>query len=288
MKLKHACFVLLCLGANGMEAQPLPDTRGICDLLKKEYETVKDTPIDFLFFDIDHDGVVDALVSWRDHRSGTGGVGNGWALYRFENGEWIQSPFKKMDDGSCDPSNDVFGRFDSFHSLTRDGQPPKLICVFKFYSKEFDGMRIMEYAHEVTIDGEGYLKAIPVPELMMEYDAPYDETKGDYIFPDLGDDYYALKKQLVPLPTETVIPNEAQKPDTDTPATAGVSADEDDKANVSLPTPSGKSETKNPAVTNADGKGEEQGSPPNRWPYLAILPLILAVFYFLRKKFSKN
>ena len=305
MTAKRACLVslaFLCLRTgHALDAQRKvlpPHERAIGDLLWKELDIDPDfpnSPIDVLFFDINHDGVLDALVSYRIDMSGGGLHGNGWDLYRFKNGEWRQGPYKMLEEPIINPSTSVYARGDDFFTLMRDGQPPKLVYVYEGSGRNFNEdqseyLSCFQNACEITIDGEGYLKTIPIPELTVEFDAPYDEKEGVYMYPDLGEEYDALKKQLVPLPAvETFDPRSGQqKPGTDAPVTAGGSADEEDTDKVSLPNPDGQSGAKNPAAANADGKGGEQGKPHRRWPYLAILPLILAVFYFLRKKFSKN
>ncbi|MCL1920798.1 MAG: hypothetical protein FWG50_06925, partial [Kiritimatiellaeota bacterium] len=207
MNCKHLFFTLLCVGLSIMLNA---NTEDICDVLRKELKTFKgsgDNPIDVLFFDINHDGLPDALVSERVDKSAGGCHGNLWYLYRFENGEW-QYMFKE--DGDPDSYNSVSARVDGFYSLTEEGQKPKLFLVYEFYARNYPtaDTEVHQNGYEIAIDNEGYLKAIPVPELTTNYFPRYDEEL-DAVWMATTE----MQDKLVPLAIETFDPREAQKPD---------------------------------------------------------------------------
>ncbi|MCL1920942.1 MAG: hypothetical protein FWG50_07670 [Kiritimatiellaeota bacterium] len=300
MNYKHLFFALLCVGLNNAlvvllsadEAQPLQDERRVRDLLMeymKGFSLFENQPVDILFFDINHDGILDALVSFRMDKSYGGCHGNDWMLFRFENGEWEQSPFKNMPDGSLDPSGDVWARGDDFYSLTRDGQPPKLVLIYSGSSNVGYGIHQGHDAHEITIDDEGYLKTIPIPELTTQELVPHDGGELpplDVLPPNLKDivtnipsrevleKRREMSNRLVPLSIESFDPREAQKPDEKKQAVAD--------------------DSEGRAAANREIRDEESGmegerprepnAPAGRWLYLAALPLVLAVLYFMRRR----
>jgi len=286
MKLKPLFFILACFGASCMnlaqDTQPLSDERGIRDLLWKKLEPLDyspDTPIDVLFFDINHDGITDALVSYRENQWGGGLHGNDWNLWRYKDGEWQEISYKKLDEYTIDPSSCVYARGDDFYSLTKDGQPQKLILAYSWAGNEFgdDFSKHIEVqnACEITIDDEGYLKTIPFPELTWRVVDTYDGNGDIVIAEKIDPKALELQKQLVPLDIEWRFP---PKP-------------EDDKS---------------PSVATAEQEGGAQASPPSRegeeleirkeesgiekekanrlWLYAALALLLSAVFYFVRRK----
>jgi len=185
-------------------------------------------------------------------------------LFRFEKGEWNQSPFKETDDDNWSSYNSVFARGDDFYSLAMDGQKPKLVLIYTSHNNEGYGWVQDDSACEITIDEDGHLKAIPIPELTTQYLSPHDEGElppFDVLPPHLqslvtnipSQASIEMRKLLVPLSIESFDPlaNEAQRP--------GAAA-----AHAATP-------KRNP------------------WLYLAVLPVILAaVFYALRRAFPQN
>ena len=286
MNYKHLFFVLLCLGLNSITVSAInADTEGIYDLLRKQlntFERSENVPIDVLFFDINYDGVPDALLSYREEQRSSGRRGNGWDLFRFKNGEWERSPFKKMDDGSFDPSNDVCARGDDFYSLTEDGQKPKLVLVYSWNEKKDNGVMHYDKAYKITIDDEGYLKTIPIPELTVEGLYPYEGDEDAFSFPDFGPEYAMLAKRLVPLSIESFYP---QKKNEDGKPPPVATAEQEGVAQVS---PSSHEGEEKLGMRNEElGIGEKKET-NHLWLYAGVVFLLVTAFYFLRKRFSKN
>ena len=307
MKLKPLFIALTFLGVTCMGsaqgAQSLLDKEGICDLLRKQlntFERPENIPIDVLFFDINHDGIPDALLSYREEQRGGGSRGNLWALFQFKNGEWERNPLKETDDDNWSSYNSVFARGDDFYSLTMDGQKPKLVLVFSSSLNEGYGWLHDNTACEITIDSEGYLKTIPIPELTNESLVPHEGNElppFDVLPPHLqslvtnipSQASIEMRKLLVPLSREVFYLPKPEDGKSPTVATAGqegrAQASPPSRANVAAASlPSAEDETQRlEAVATID-------TPPNRlWLYLAILPIILATgFYFLRRKFARN
>jgi hypothetical protein len=245
------------------------------------FEGPDDNPMDVLFFDINRDGILDALVSERWDRSYGGFHGNDWCLYQFKNGEWQQNPLKEINGDNYDRSNEVFAKVDDFYCLTRDGQKPKLVFVFSASRKETDGIMFYNEACEVTIDSDGYLKTIPIPELSGTVLAPYPEDDDSIGTLDVGDEYKALTKLLVPLSVESFYPQEKNEGENAQPV---ATADAGIGQHASPPNREEKSE-----IRNGESETTTQKSIHRLWLYVGIvLCVFCTVFFFLRKRFSKN
>ena len=294
MSYKRLFFTLLCLGLNSVPFLTLKaNTENNCDLLRKKlsvFERPENDPVDVLFFDINHDGIPDALVSERFDKSFGGNHGNLWYLYRFENGEW-QYKFKKIDE-DIDGYNNVYARGDDFYSLTMDGQKPKLVLVYTSHNNEGYGWLQDDSAHEITIDEDGYLKAIPIPELTTQYLSPYEGSElppFDVLPPHLKNIVTNIPSQasiemgklLVPLSIESFYP---QKKNEDGKSPPVATAGKEDVAQVS---PSNHEGEEKLGMRNEELGIEKEGA--NRlWLYAGVVFLLATAFYFLRKRFSKN
>jgi len=288
MSLKPLIFTLACFGASciglAQDTQTFPNERGIYDSLWKKLDPpdhCPDVPIDVLFFDINHDGIPDALVSYREDQCGGGCHGNDWDLWQYKDGEWQKSPYKKLDEYTYDPSNSVYARGDDFYSLTQDGQKPKLILAYTSVYKDWEDdllvFKFRQSACEITIDDEGYLKTIPIPELTVDVEATQNEAENVLVIPDLGEEYDALNKLLVPLSIETSFlhnPKDGKPP----PA---VTAEQEGVAQVSSSTREGEEKL---GIGDKESRIEKQETPNRLWLYLTILPCILVILYLMWRK----
>jgi len=284
MKTKLLFFALTYFSAIfiglAQDAQTPLDEKGICDLLRKELSPLQgfpNAPIDVLFFDINHDGIPDALVSYRFDTDAGGCHGNGWSLFRFENGEWNQSPFKETDDDNWKSYNSVFARGDDFYSLTEDGQKPKLFLVYSYYDRNSlkEGTEVSQDGYEITIDNEGYLKSIPIPALTTNYFPRYDEENDAFLM-----ETTEMQDKLVPLSIESFYP---QKKNEDGKSPPVATAEQEGVAQVS---PSNREEKL--GIRNEELGIEKQEAPSRLWLYVGVIFFLSAVFYALRRKFFRN
>ena len=283
MKTKKSLLVVtLCLlvihTRFAQHTQPPPNVEELYEYLRERAElagAAPDTPMDFLFFDLNHDGIPEALGSARVDQQGGGLHGNDWELYLFENGEWDMRSYKPIDEETFDTSNVVYARGDDFFSLIREGEKPKLVLIYSHSMNMNGGWRFNDDAWEITIDNDGYLKAIPIPELTTEVFVPDDEFVGDTAPPRKTQ---KLDYKLVPLPVVTISPS--QKGESPSAVQTLRGAYERSMAEA----------TKNASANReAELKMENDqltiGSKINRlWLYAGILLAICAVFYFVRRK----
>jgi len=202
----------ICTSLAQKEQSP-PDVEQLHDVLLKDFGVLQEYPDDpfvwVLFFDLDHDGIPEAFATYKgDDYTGSGGGGCQWSFYRFKDGKW-QRGLQKSEDGSASDSATIgahpwYGLF----SLTREGQKPSLVVSSPFRGKEDNGMTFTEDVSEVTVDNNGYLKVVPIPELSVNYSAPWDDEKWGYVSPDLGAEYDALQKRLVSVSAEMFFPTD--------------------------------------------------------------------------------
>ena len=195
-------------------------------------------------------------------------------LFQFKNGEWDQTPLKK------DPSNDVFADVDGFYSLTRDRQKPKLVSLHSAYCKATDGRtESQDFAHEITIDGEGYLKTIPIPELSLQYIFDEEMEKPEDVYRRQSPEIQEMRKLLVPLSIESFDPPPEKSGDEN--AQPAATADAGIGQNASPPNRDEKSE-----IRNENLETKEPAKANHFWLYAGAILLFSVVFCFLRKRFS--
>ena len=214
MNLKYLFFTLSCFSASSaMLAQgthPPANAESLYDVLRErfyEYEVYwDDPPVDVLFFDIDGDGVPDALATLQIDRHAGGCHGNDWDLYQFKDGERRASPYKMLDEYTVDPSSDVFARGDDFYSLAVDGQKPKLVLIYTSYGKTDEGNGVWRDAREITIDAKGYIETIPIPELTWHYVYGSDGHEDPPGQEPPSQERLAMAKRLTPLSIESFLP----------------------------------------------------------------------------------
>jgi len=177
-----------------------------------------------------------------------------------------------IDEHTFDPSGAVWARGDDFYSLTEEGQKPKLFLVYVSYAKNSlsKDTEVTQQGYEITIDGEGYLKTILVPELSTNYFPRYDEENDTCCL-----ETTEMQDRLVPLSVESFSPS-AKKEGTGAPPDNG-RAQENTGATASRPL---ANEAQRPGAAAAHAATPKR----NPWLYLAVLPVILAGLYLMRKK----
>ena len=287
MNLKCLFFTLACFGAIAVllaqNGTSHPDTESLCDVLRANFRehqaSAEGYPIDVLFFDINRDGTPDALMAFREALSGGGCHGNYWSPYRFKDGKWQTVPSSGRNELNNEP-NIVFARGDDFYSLAVDGQKPKLVLIYTRQGWTDKGKAYIDTACEITIDSEGYLTTIPIPELSGEYPCGDD---GDEAPPDQeprSPESLAMEKRLTPLSIESFLP---QKDIRDRIAFLA------DREEAERQTVVVGDETLD-AVDQANAQHETQDAadipPPNRlWLYLVLpIGILCATAYFMREK----
>ena len=292
MKLKLLTATLICFGVNcinwAQDTQPPPNVEELHDLLLADFNVLEEFPdnpfVWVLFFDIDHDGIPDALATYRGHDyTGSGGGGATWYYYRFKDGKWQTGPLREIEDGVIDPNTTGASLHGGFFSLTREGQKPTLVACFDDHYKTEGGIDFGLYAHELTIDSNGYLRNTHIPELTAKGFAPYDEHGRDYVLPDLGPEYDALQERLVPLSIKMFHPQEKSEGEKKQPVATTEAGGEQD-----APSPNGEEQLgvrgdELQIEEKSDAEGQSKAS--HFWLYAGIaLCVLCAVFYFLRKK----
>jgi len=280
MKTKYLFLALICFGASYMnwaqDTQPPPDTKAPYNLLRadlsKRQASSEGPAIDVLFFDINHDGIPEALISARENIYGGGARGNDWILHQFKDGEWqMTPPYKTDDEYPIAPLNCVFARGDDFFSLIRKGENPKLALIYSWESKEDEGIKYSQDACEITMDAEGFLKTIPIPELTSEYVVVWDDIDNDR-WPESPKFEY----ELVPLQTEAFLSpgenkyRERRQREIDGDLPPVITAEVQDGSGGI------------PAVATLPTAGDRR----YLWLYVAIALALCGVFYFVRKKTS--
>jgi len=120
-----------------------------------------ETPfLNVLMYDINHDGVQEAIVTHRGGwNCGSGYDGWMWSVYQFTKGRWQRKAEVEAGD---------------FHTLTEEGQKPKLIATWRSWGKEDDGVSISQGASLITFEDDGVLKVIPFPELTGDWFSRHD------------------------------------------------------------------------------------------------------------------
>jgi len=135
-----------------------------------------------IFFEANQNGIPRALTTHTIHVHRNSCT---WDSYYFKEGRWQQSPIKCIDGYMVDPSCYVEACPEQFYILTEEGKEPKLIAFNIVYGMyEWNGhtetVTIAQQAYHITIDPEGYLKAIRMPELEGEwtFDRSYHESNN--------------------------------------------------------------------------------------------------------------
>ena len=278
------CLLTVCMTTRA-ESRVLSSAENPCELLRmglrKQQESSVGPTIDVLFFDINHDGVPEALVAYIEDTSAGGLHGNDWGYRRFKDGEWQQGPLERYRDGWFDP-NTVYARGDDFYSLREDGKKPKLILIYTSCSKDNGVTTIGDEASEIILDDKGFLKTIPVPELARQY--IFDQEVPEDIDSIGSPEGIEMRKKLVLLTTEYFLP---QKTSEDKNAPPVITAEAEIKNVVQdetqvLSTPSREKQLEK---SNEEVEMEEPAKANHAWLYLALaLCTVCAILYALWKK----
>jgi len=281
------------------DTQSPPDVEGLHDLVLKEYNILWEYPeypyVRILFFDIDHDGVLEALVTCKcSNYSGSGGAYHLWEPYQFKNGQWQSFPIKM--DGEYPSDDQTYGWVggEDFSVLPKEGQKSTLVISSTGHGKENGGMRFYQDAFEVTIDNEGYLRSFPIPELTVNSLGKYNEDEDAYeVY--MGD--LEMREKLVPLPSVTLLPSEKQLSNFKLRLKEEGKLEEyevflEERKRGRLPATLAEFEAQQAALAKLTATaGTEKDAPPSSrpWLYLAILPVICVIFCFIwRKLRAKN
>jgi len=284
--MKNLLIASLCLLAShtsfAQDTQPPPDVEALRNLLLKRivYQEYPEYPeIWVVFFDLNHDGIPEALATHKSHDySGTGGGGYMWFSYQFKNGKWDEIPEERTANGRlADPYNNVDAPlWNGFFSLTREGQKPTLVAQYHFDGKGDEGKTFRTIAKEVTIDADGYLKVIRNPELSHEIFMTWDDLENDR-WPEREEK--KLDYKLVPVPVIKIYPQQDEIKETPPVATAEAGVQEGEKTSSSQ----GKLAKQDGAVVEQE-KSENKSNPNRLWLYAGILLLVCVGFYVLRRK----
>ena len=130
----------------------------------------------FLFLETGRDGIPRVIAKLDDYRDQ-----GSWDSFDFKDGRWQKGPIRLIDDWRPDPSGYFWCASDGFYMLTEKGQKPKLVAIHVW--RRYFGFGIPEdiyttcqEAFYITIDDEGYLKTIPIPEFALtDVDADNEE-----------------------------------------------------------------------------------------------------------------
>jgi len=116
-----------------------------------------------LFFDLNNDGVLDALVGYCTEAQRGDGKVYRWTAYQYKDGEWQCG--KDQGDGGIG-----FITFDNqfhfFHILTTQGQKPKLIWAAESLPIENYILVGTLTTQQVVINDDGYLRRHPLPGIV--------------------------------------------------------------------------------------------------------------------------
>ena len=130
-------------------------------------EFSEDPYLSVLLFDIDHDGIPEALVTYRLwNTSGSGYNGWDWAGYKFKNGRWQEAGGDMIESS-----------WDGFRVLTEAGQKPKLLASTISLKKgdDIEDDEVLSAVYHVTLDDAGHFKAIPLPDFKLK--SPSDKLE---------------------------------------------------------------------------------------------------------------
>ena len=233
------CFgALCCVSCTKSRPHVLqPTLEGLHDAMEKRgmFALFPDDPTLRVIFFTAQDDIPWALVTSKDHMYRDGCT---WHDYVFKDGQWQRGPTKISEitytnpvtgvaSGPVDPSNCLIeAGMDEFYIWTEKGQKPKFVVIHDHgwrggIFKDDDPttgifVDVEEYylatrtAKHITIDPEGYLKTIPIPELSFE------KRRFEY---DDGDDIKDYPTLQLETPTYKLEPIQVQ---TFSPKTRGL------------------------------------------------------------------
>ena len=165
-----------------------------------------------LFFDLNNDGVLDALVGYCTEAQRGDGKVYRWTAYQYKDGEW-QCGEDQGDGGIGFITFD--NQFHFFHILTTQGQKPKLIWAAESLPIENYILVGTLTTQQVVINDDGYLRRHPLPGIV---------ENGHYYADWCVEDIYSKGLKPSPYKLEPVQFHVVQRKDT---AQEGDTADTD-------------------------------------------------------------
>ena len=120
-----------------------------------------------VFFEANKDGIPRALTTYPLRMDRYCCF---WHAYYYKDRQWHASPRRFLEkENHFDPGCSVDANLDDFYILTEEGQEPKFISIYdgERYvgdDKTESGLAMYREAFHLTVDAEGYLKKIPIPE----------------------------------------------------------------------------------------------------------------------------
>jgi len=123
-------------------------------------------PIVYVIFFSAQDGIPRALATGMEKVSEERCL---WNDYFWEDERWKKNKKRTSEGNDDDADSHIFGNVADFCIVTMEEQAPKLIFIHddrdRVTRKDEGKMVVNRIARHITIDSEGYLKAIPIPEL---------------------------------------------------------------------------------------------------------------------------
>lgn len=123
-------------------------------------------PIVYVIFFCEQDGIPRALAAGMEEVSEERCL---WNDYFWEDERWKKNKKRASEGNDDDVDSHILGNVADFCTVTTEGQNPKLIFIHdnrdRETRKDEGKMVINRIARRMTIDSEGYLNVIPIPEL---------------------------------------------------------------------------------------------------------------------------
>ena len=165
-----------------------------------------------IFFEANQDGIPRALTTYPERMDRMSCL---WFAHYFKDGRWLPSPVRKYEEDGLtfiDPTSYLEVRPNEFYILKEQGQKPKFIAIHVRYNRvarKTIEMIITQEAYHITIDPEGYLKTIRMPEFEGEWEFEDDEYRL-ITFPIIK--LKSPEDKLEPVEAQTFIPAEQPSP----------------------------------------------------------------------------
>ena len=172
------CFAVIAVTSGcgtKRDTVPLrPSIEGLYDEVRRTKSSDFENPeMYFLFLETGWDGIPRVIAKLDDFRDQ-----GYWDSFDFKDGRWQKRPIRLIDGWRPDPSGYFDCNSDGFYMLTEKGQKPQLVAihVWQRYADVPTGMATCQEAFYITIDDEGSLKTIPIPEFtLMDVDDDSEE-----------------------------------------------------------------------------------------------------------------
>lgn len=122
---------------------------------KVQEEFLKRPEVIVLFFDIDFDGIEEAIATDREQ---FGETGYSWNIFQLKNGTWSAAKIRKINETMVDPVSGIFARTEEFYSLALIKKPLGLVVIHKDYDKLIPDGMAKPQGFSILIDQEGFVK----------------------------------------------------------------------------------------------------------------------------------